>query len=134
MSADSLYHQPTVEESTTLRDLATKLRIHSVKMTLASKSGHPTSCSSMAELMSVLFFKVMRYKDPVVHKFQRDPENDRFILSKGHAAPILYAAWAEAGLFPTEDLMNLRKINSDLEGHPTPRYWKAGGELMEAFT
>ena len=126
MSGDSLYHQPTVEESSTLRDLATKLRIHSVKMTLASKSGHPTSCSSMAELMSVLFFKVMKYKDPVVHKFQRDPENDRFILSKGHAAPILYAAWAEAGLFPTEDLMNLRKINSDLEGHPTPRYWKAG--------
>merc|ERR1740128_234585 len=67
--------------------------------------------------MSVLFFKVMRYK-------VSEPKaacNDRFILSKGHAAPILYAAWAEAGLFPTEDLMNLRKINSDLEGHPTPR-------------
>merc|ERR1719154_423465 len=47
--------------------------------------------------------------------------NDRFILSKGHAAPILYAAWAEAGLFPVSDLMNLRKIDSDLEGHPTPR-------------
>ena len=47
--------------------------------------------------------------------------NDRFILSKGHAAPILYAAWAEAGLFPVADLMNLRKIDSDLEGHPTPR-------------
>ena len=45
----------------------------------------------------------------------------RFILSKGHAAPILYAAWAEAGLFPAADLMNLRKIDSDLEGHPTPR-------------
>ena len=45
----------------------------------------------------------------------------RFILSKGHAAPILYAAWAEAGLFPASDLMNLRKIDSDLEGHPTPR-------------
>merc|ERR1719225_724424 len=51
----------------------------------------------------------------------KDASNDRFILSKGHAAPILYAAWAEAGLFPTEDLMNLRKITSDLEGHPTPR-------------
>merc|ERR1740131_606322 len=51
----------------------------------------------------------------------RHPSNDRFILSKGHAAPILYAAWAEAGLFPTSDLMNLRKIDSDLEGHPTPR-------------
>merc|ERR1719184_280934 len=71
--------------------------------------------------MSVLFFKVMKYKDPKVHKEQRDPANDRFILSKGHAAPILYAAWAEAGLFPVADLMNLRKIDSDLEGHPTPR-------------
>ena len=65
---DSLYHQPTMEEANVLRDLATKLRIHSVKMTAASKSGHPTSCSSMAEVMSVLFFKVMKYKDPRVHK------------------------------------------------------------------
>ena len=46
---------------------------------------------------------------------------DRFVLSKGHAAPILYAAWAEAGLFPVNELLNLRKIDSDLEGHPTPR-------------
>ena len=50
----------------------------------------------------------MKYKDPRVHKEQRDAANDRFVLSKGHAAPILYAAWAEAGLFPPEDLMNLR--------------------------
>ena len=71
----------------------------------------------MAEMMSVLFFRVMRYKlsEP------RDKSSDRFILSKGHAAPILYSAWSEAGLFPKEDLMNLRKIDSDLEGHPTPR-------------
>lgn len=71
----------------------------------------------MAEIMSVLFFRVMKYKisEP------RDKSSDRFILSKGHAAPILYAAWAEAGLFPVEDLMNLRKLDSDLEGHPTPR-------------
>jgi len=100
-----------------LQDLAHKLRIHSINMTTASKSGHPTSCSSMAEIMSVLFYKVMRYKleEP------RHPSNDRFVLSKGHAAPILYAAWAEAGLFPPSDLLNLRKIDSDLEGHPTPR-------------
>merc|ERR1711971_448726 len=119
--ADSLYHQPSLEEANVLRDLSTKLRIHSIKMTAASKSGHPTSCSSMAEVMSVLFFKVMKYKDPRVHKEQRDPASDRFILSKGHAAPILYAAWAEAGLFPTSELLKLRKIDSDLEGHPTPR-------------
>nr|QQY98963.1 transketolase-like protein [Scylla paramamosain] len=67
--------------------------------------------------MSVLFFHTMRYKVSV----PRDVNSDRFILSKGHAAPILYAAWSEAGLFPSEDLLNLRKIDSDLEGHPTPR-------------
>merc|ERR1719397_2270584 len=108
---------PTQDQITELQDLAHKLRIHSVNMTTASKSGHPTSCSSMAEVMSVLFYKVMRYSvaEP------KHPSNDRFILSKGHAAPILYAAWAEAGLFPTSDLLNLRKIDSDLEGHPTPR-------------
>ncbi|XP_057323685.1 transketolase-like protein 2 isoform X2 [Microplitis mediator] len=100
-----------------LRDMAHKLRILSIKATEASKSGHPTSCSSMAEVMSVLFFHTMRYKVSA----PRDPNSDRFILSKGHAAPILYAAWAEAGLFPVEDLQNLRKIDSDLEGHPTPR-------------
>jgi len=105
------------EQQSQLQDLAHKLRIHSVLMTTASKSGHPTSCSSMAEVMSVLFYRVMRYSvaEP------KHPSNDRFILSKGHAAPILYAAWAEAGLFPVSDLMNLRKIDSDLEGHPTPR-------------
>merc|ERR1719318_405743 len=79
-----------MEEVTVLKDMATKLRIHSVKMTLASKSGHPTSCSSMAELMSVLFFKVMKYKDPKVTKEQRDPANDRFILSM--AAGMAYCA------------------------------------------
>jgi len=109
---------PTAQEQENeLQDLAHKLRIHSVNMTTASKSGHPTSCSSMAEVMSVLFYRQMRYSvaEP------KHPSNDRFILSKGHAAPILYAAWAEAGLFPVSDLMNLRKIDSDLEGHPTPR-------------
>lgn len=51
----------------------------------------------------------------------KSASNDRFVLSKGHAAPILYAAWAEAGLFPVSELQKLRKIDSDLEGHPTPR-------------
>ncbi|XP_063378668.1 transketolase-like protein 2 [Cydia fagiglandana] len=100
-----------------LKDIANKLRIDSIVATNASKSGHPTSCASMAEIMSVLFFHTMRYKISA----PRDPSADRFILSKGHAAPILYAAWAEAGLFPVEELKNLRKIDNDLEGHPTPR-------------
>lgn len=71
----------------------------------------------MADLMAALFFAEMRFdpKDP------HNPEADRFVLSKGHAAPILYAAWAEAGAFPREDLLTLRQIGSDLEGHPTPR-------------
>lgn len=100
-----------------LQDIANRLRINSIKATNASKSGHPTSCASMAEILSVLFFDTMKYsvQDP------KNGGNDRFILSKGHAAPILYAAWAEAGLFPVEDLLNLRKIDSLLEGHPTPR-------------
>ncbi|XP_054707686.1 transketolase-like protein 2 isoform X2 [Uloborus diversus] len=100
-----------------LLDIANRLRIHSIRATNASNSGHPTSCCSMAEIMSVLFFDTMRYK--ISHP--KDPSSDRFVLSKGHAAPILYAAWAEAGLFPEENLLTLRKIDSDLEGHPTPR-------------
>lgn len=111
------YHRPDAKLLQTLRDIANKLRIHSIESTNASNSGHPTSCASAAEVMSVLFFHTMRYTidDP------RSPSNDRFVLSKGHAAPVLYAAWAEAGLFPAEDLLNLRKLSSDLEGHPTPR-------------
>jgi transketolase len=100
-----------------LKDKATRLRIDSVRSTTEAGSGHPTSCASAAEIMSVLFYSVMRY-DP------RDPhrrESDVFVLSKGHAAPILYAAWAEAGAFPREKLLTLRKVNSDLEGHPTTR-------------
>lgn len=111
------YHKMEASSVQTLKDLANKLRIDSIVATNASKSGHPTSCASMAEIMSVLFFHTMRYKV----SSPKDAANDRFILSKGHAAPILYAAWAEAGLFPVSDLTNLRKIDSDLEGHPTPR-------------
>jgi len=72
---------------------------------------------SAADIVAALFFAEMRY-DPLNPK---NPDNDRFILSKGHAAPVLYAAWAEAGLFPREELLKLRRIDSDLEGHPTPR-------------
>ncbi|XP_004442294.1 PREDICTED: transketolase-like protein 2 [Ceratotherium simum simum] len=100
-----------------LRDMANRLRIHSIRATCASSSGHPTSCCSAAEIMSVLFFHMMRYKQTE----PEHPDNDRFILSKGHAAPILYAAWAEVGCISESDLLNLRKIHCDLEGHPTPR-------------
>lgn len=97
-----------------LKDKATMMRIHSVRSTNAAGSGHPTTCASAAEIMSALFFSAMRY-DP---KKPADRANDNFILSKGHAAPVLYGAWCEAGLIPAAELLNLRKINSDLEGHP----------------
>lgn len=100
-----------------LKGIANQLRIHSIAATTAAGSGHPTSCCSAADVVAALFFGQMRYnaKDP--HYYN----NDRFILSKGHAAPLLYAAWAEAGLFPTSELLKLRTLGSDLEGHPTPR-------------
>jgi transketolase len=102
---------------TMLRNKATTLRIESIRATSESGTGHPTSCCSAADLVAVLFFSVMRY-DP---KNPRNPNNDRFVLSKGHAAPLLYAAWAEAGLFDVKELIKLRTLKSDLEGHPTPR-------------
>jgi transketolase len=100
-----------------LKDLATQLRIDSVRATSEADSGHPTSCLSAAEIIAALFFAEMRFdpQDP------QHPEADRFVLSKGHAAPILYAAWAAAGLFPRDHLLTLRKFTSDLEGHPMPR-------------
>lgn len=100
-----------------LHNRATQLRIDSVRATSEAGSGHPSSCCSAAEIVAALFFSVMRY-DP--HN-PKAPNSDRFILSKGHAAPLLYAAWAQAGLFPQSDLLKLRTLASDLEGHPTPR-------------
>lgn len=102
---------------TMLRNKATSLRIESVRATTEAGSGHPTSCCSAADIVATLFFHVMRF-DP---QQPRHPNRDRFILSKGHAAPLLYAAWAEVGLFPKSELLTLRLLRSDLEGHPTPR-------------
>jgi transketolase len=98
-------------------NIATRLRIDSVRSTTEAGSGHPSTCCSAAEIMAALFFSAMRYDT-------RDPgneDNDRFVLSKGHAAPVLYAAWAEAGIIAREDILSLRRLESDLEGHPTPR-------------
>ena len=100
-----------------LMNIATRLRIDSVRATSEAGSGHPSTCCSAAEIVAALFFAEMRY-DP---RNPQHPDNDRFVLSKGHAAPILYAAWAEAGFLKREDLLTLRRIDSDLEGHPTPR-------------
>jgi transketolase len=100
-----------------LEKIAKRLRIHSVKMTTKAGSGHPTTCLSMADLTACLFFDEMKYDT-------KNPDNwanDELVLSKGHAAPILWAAYAEAGIIPEKSLMSLRKITSVLEGHPTPR-------------
>src|SRR5262245_49774651 len=93
------------------------LRILSLKATTEAGSGHPSSCLSAADLMSVIFFHEMQYdpKDP------HNPANDRFVLSKGHAAPLLWAAYAEAGIIDEKDVPTLRRLDSVLEGHPTPR-------------
>ena len=100
-----------------LTNVATQLRIDSVESTTEAGSGHPTSCCSAADIVAALFFAEMRF-DPANPK---NPLSDRFVLSKGHAAPVLYSAWAEAGLFDRAELMKLRRIDNDLEGHPTPR-------------
>jgi len=106
-----------MEKKDALEKIATRLRIHSLSMTSKAGSGHPTTCLSAADLMACLFFDEMTYNIKNPH----DWANDEFVLSKGHAAPILWACYAEAGIFPLKNLMNLRKITSTLEGHPTPR-------------
>jgi transketolase len=100
-----------------LKGIANQLRIHSIEATTAAGSGHPTSCCSAADLVATLFFSQMRYDAKNPHYYN----NDRFILSKGHAAPLLYAAWAENGFVPIPELLTLRQFTSELEGHPTPR-------------
>jgi len=106
-----------MEKRKALEAIAKRLRIHSIKMTTKAGSGHPTTCLSMADLTACLFFDEMKYNP----KDSEDLANDELVLSKGHAAPILWAAYAEAGIIPEGSLMNLRKITSTLEGHPTPR-------------
>ncbi|MFA0760293.1 MAG: hypothetical protein HZLCBSQH_000385 [Candidatus Fervidibacterota bacterium] len=101
-----------------LAAMAQLLRRHCVEMTTLAGSGHPTTCLSAADLVAALFFHALRYDVPNPD----NPLNDRFVLSKGHAAPLLYAVWAEAGAIPVERLKTLRRIDSELEGHPTPRF------------
>ncbi len=95
------------------------MRRSAVLMTTAAGSGHPTSALSAADIVATLFFGVMRF-DPANSK---NANNDRFILSKGHAVPILYAAWHELGRLSKEELLQFRQFESVLEGHPTPRFW-----------
>lgn len=100
-----------------LTNAATRLRIDSLRSTSEAGSGHPTTCCSAADLVAALFFAEMRFDPHDPHH----PGSDRFVLSKGHAAPLLYAAWAEAGAFDRDAILHLRELTSDFEGHPTPR-------------
>jgi transketolase len=100
-----------------LRDKAARLRIHCIRATTEAGSGHPTSCASAAEIVATLFFGVMSAEEDE-DGYQL---NDVFILSKGHAAPLLYGALAEAGVVDMDEIPSLRKMHSRLEGHPTTR-------------
>ena len=101
----------TIEE---LEKKANILRLDVIEATTKAGSGHPGGSLSSADLMAALYFGVMKH-DPSNPMWE---DRDRFVLSKGHAAPILYAALAESGYFPREDMMTLRKMGSHLQGHP----------------
>ncbi|MEU9184302.1 transketolase [Streptomyces sp. NPDC048484] len=100
-----------------LTELGQQLRVDSVRAAAAAGSGHPTSSMSAADLMAVLLARQLRYD------FERPshPGNDRFVLSKGHASPLLYAAYKAAGAIDDSELLTFRTLGSRLEGHPTPR-------------
>lgn len=109
---------PQAHTRSELEAVARRLRRLIITSTTAAGSGHPTSSLSAVEIVTALYFGgILRYHP----KAPLDPSRDRFIMSKGHAAPLLYAALAEAGYFPHSDLATLRKIGSALEGHPNLR-------------
>ena len=101
-------------KTTELIALAKAVRRHILAMVTAAKSGHPGGSLSAADILVTLYFAEMKVNplNPA------DPDRDRFVLSKGHAAPVLYATLAEKGFFPMEELLTLRKIDSRLQGHP----------------
>jgi transketolase len=109
-----------------LAAISKQIRRHIVEMTGAARSGHPGGSLSAVEIVTVLYWDVMRH-DPSNPKW---PGRDRFILSKGHAAPVLYAAMAECGYTPVESLKTLRKLGSIYQGHPDVRFIPA----LEAST
>ena len=105
----------TYEQCQCLEYIATVIRRHIITMVTEAKSGHPGGSLSATDILTTLFFLEMNI-DPENPKC---PDRDRFVLSKGHAAPVLYAALAERNFFPREELMTLRKLNSRVQGHPS---------------
>lgn len=104
----------TTAQVAELESRAKSIRRNIVSMVTEAKSGHPGGSLSSADILATLYFAEMKV-DP--HKLQ-DADRDRFVLSKGHAAPVLYATLAERGFFPHEELLTLRKVDSRLQGHP----------------
>ncbi|HHV64870.1 MAG TPA: transketolase [Peptococcaceae bacterium] len=100
--------------TTVIEKMACKIRQDIIEMLVQAKSGHPGGSLSAADIMAVLYFSVLRI-DPARPDW---PDRDRFVLSKGHAAPVLYAALAERGFFPREELLKLRQTGHFLQGHP----------------
>jgi len=119
-SPDNKFDMSTSE----LKEMAKKLRRHVITMTATAGSGHPGGSLSAADIITALYFNVLCHNP----ENQQWSDRDRFILSKGHAAPILYAALAEAGYFPVSELTTLRKLGSRLQGH-TDRKFTPGVEM-----
>jgi transketolase len=117
-----------------LEKMAKQLRRHVITMIATAGSGHPGGSLSAADIVTALYFKAMRH-DP---KNPQWLDRDRFVLSKGHAAPILYAALAECGYFPVEELSTLRKLGSRLQGHTdrtlTPGVEMSAGSLGQGLS
>ena len=107
--------QPTINEKKTLLEKrARQIRLTALEMIYGAGSGHPGPCLSCADILAVLYFEVLRIR-PQEPKW---PNRDRFMLSKGHAAPSLYAALYLSGYFPSEELKYFRQVNGRLQGHP----------------
>lgn len=104
----------TNEKREALQSMATQLRRDVIEMTYKAQSGHPGGSCSLADIMAYLYFNRMNYDVNEPKALKRD----RLVLSKGHAAPIWYAALAEAGFFPREEMLHLREIGHLLQGHP----------------
>jgi transketolase len=117
-----------------LRSIATEIRKSIIKSTHAAGSGHPGGSLSAADILTVLYFNRMKI-DPERPDWE---DRDRFVLSKGHAAPVLYGALAERGFFDKEELLKLRHIDSMLQGHPdmkgTPGVEMSTGSLGQGFS
>lgn len=108
----------TVTSEEDLGRVARTLRRHIIRMTAAARSGHPGGSLSAADIVAALYFRVLRNIDPANPK---DPDRDRFILSKGHCCPVVYAALAEKGFVDRGQLDTFRQLHSPLQGHPDMR-------------